>query len=1156
MDGQTPRKTKQKTSLKRRFLRGFAILCILGMIAIAALPWIASTPPARLAIVRAVNSALSPSTVEIKGISLAWTGSIRLQGLTLTNARGKTLIDARQAVLNRGLIALARNHSDLGTLTVDGAAVDIERKADGSIDLIDALMPPKPVTTAPATSEPTAASTPLAVTLRVVNGSLTLKSPELIEPIKAGSMEMEVILSADPKELAEVRIRLAQPPAGDPSETLSIDVHYDLNAAANPDIKLGLKGTRWPLALTSSGVEARGKLDGILVVKRLAGNWSTSGEAKFLDFDANGPALSGDRIVFDSVGGAWELAQSADIWTVKRLGLTSPVATLSATGSLSASGILAAPDAHLEAKVDLAALSKQAPHALHLREGLSLDRGSAKIVAVATTNAETKSQILSVQANVSELIAKDASKGKAIALKSPADLNLKVSRTGEVVKLEGLTVKAAFLDLNGSGDLAHGVKLTGDVDLAGLENQLRDLIDFNGVELAGKGRMAGDLRKNGATFVGRYAAELKGLKVVGLTTAPLVRDSVRFDAAISGPADAAGMPQAWENARVNLKSSQDDVAVAAKVKDGVTSGSATASVPLTVSGRDGRADARLIGRWTPKSGGMGSMTLDELRLWLRPVDPMLAAKGEGSLALAAKGTIDLDGEVVSLTPLPLGPGITSPVAISPEGLTVRGYSKLPLKERGGKIMLTGDIWALEHAMEVWYARPASGFGGSLSVVLAVAPGENEALKIGLVVNTPDLSRPSSDGKRRQSEGAAVLSVQALYATTTDQIKFEIGKLATRYAAADFSGTLGEPMGKRAADLSGTLSPNWQTVNLLVAEMLEPHARLQGGSRPFHVKGPLSGDSLAAILKGLDAEIGIELTSADAFGLRMGAAPIVFRCANGNTTIDPIVTSLNNGKVDLKPGLSVDEVNGIAFLLAPGSNLDGVEINDEVSKRVLSFVAPVLNQATHVNGKVALDVRQAEFPITGPVSRRTNLTGKLEFQNVVFAPGPFATELLTLTGRRANPGVQLKQPVELSIANGRVVQKGLKIPLGGDSELSMEGSVGFDETLDMKATLPVAANIPGIKTGLDKTLGVTTIVVPIGGTVSHPTINKRALQAAIKQMSGNVLKKELSSNASGLMDKIAPSGGNGGSVEKQLQGLGNQLLKGLGPKPAGNAPRNP
>ena len=60
------------------------------------------------------------------------------------------------------------------------------------------------------------------------------------------------------------------------------------------------------------------------------------------------------------------------------------------------------------------------------------------------------------------------------------------------------------------------------------------------MKLAGKGKMAGDYRKattpNTTGYVVRYAVQVKGLSIVGLTNAPITRDAVRFDASVSGPA--------------------------------------------------------------------------------------------------------------------------------------------------------------------------------------------------------------------------------------------------------------------------------------------------------------------------------------------------------------------------------------------------------------------------------------------------------------------------------------------------------------------------------------------------------------------------------------------------------------------------------------------
>jgi translocation and assembly module TamB len=342
-------------------------------------------------------------------------------------------------------------------------------------------------------------------------------------------------------------------------------------------------------------------------------------------------------------------------------------------------------------------------------------------------------------------------------------------------------------------------------------------------------------------------------------------------------------------------------------------------------------------------------------------------------------------------------------------------------------------------------------------------------------------------------------------------------------------------------------------------------QLQGGSRPFHVKGPLSGGSLATVLKGLDAELGIELRAADAFGLQLGPAPVVLRCKDGAVTIDPIQTSLNDGRVVLLPGLTVDDAKGIALTLAKGSAIDGAEINDEVSRRVLAYVAPVLDKATRVNGKVSVTVDSAEFPISTPDNRRTNLTGQLVFENVMFTPGPFATEVLSIAGQPNARGLALHEPVQLSVADGRVIQNGLVIPVSRDAKVGIDGSVGFDQTLDLRATVPITRAMLGAAAGLQGLVGDQKVVVPISGTVSNPRVNRRALQLALRELSRNVFKKELSGGANGLLKRLETAvddpGGAGSNaapagIPADMKGLQDQLLRRFAPRSRSSAPAPP
>jgi translocation and assembly module TamB len=1174
MDGQTPRK-----SWKRRLVRALALCLLLAVAAVGALPWLLCTPPARSALVAAVNRVLAPSRVAVRGVSASWLGPIKLTGLTLRNAKGKVLIDAHTAAIDRGLIALALDHNRLGTVTLDGAAVDIERRPDGSIDLVEALVPqstaPKPSPTTKPAAEAPAAGPGVSVTVRVARGSVRLSSPELAEPLVAGSMDIEATLPAGAREPLTWKVRLARPDSAATTETLGVDGTFDHRAATDPDLSLTVKGERWPLALAGAAVTVRARLDGGLTLRREAGRWVSSGDARLLDLDASGPALAGDRLRLDGVSAGWDLAQTAGAWQVRRLGLRCPLAELTGQGSLGPGGDV--PAARLQASVDLAALAKQVPHALRLREGLTLERGSARLnLAVA---GEKGTQTASVDAALSELAARHASGPLKL---DPATLSARASRSASGFSVQALTVKASFAELNGSGDLERGVTLSGSLDLGALEAHLRDLIDFGGVQLAGKLRMAGDYRQAkapappkdkdkdktkppaGPAFVARYAAEVRGLKVAGLTADPVERDSARFEAVVTGPVDGTGLPRAWENLRFNLKSSRDAVTVGASTRDGTTRVNASASVPVKVAGRDGQATALAVGRWTPGPGpGEGVAEFDELRLGLRPADPALAA--DGTLALAVRGKLDLTRDDLALTPLPLPAGTKAVLAVAPEGVAVHGLRKTPAAERNARVNLVGDLGAADRALAVWTAQPPNGLDGHLSATVVLAPAGSGRLSYAVVATTPDVSRPGPDGHGRKPEGPLTLACDGTYQPGSDRLEVADLALVTRYAGLTASGRLDEPTGRRAADLRGTLTPNWPVLSATAAEAVEPGMRLTGGPRPFRVKGPLSGGSLAAVLKGLDAEVGLDLASADAFGLKLGPAPVVVRCGEGQVTIDPVHTTLNGGRVDLLPGLDVDEARGIALTLAQGSAIDGAAINDEVSKRVLRYVAPVLDKATHVNGKVSMTVDRADIPVAScPPDRRLSLTGKLEFQDVVFAPGPFASEVLTLAGQPNAPGLKLQQPVQLAVADGRVIQKGLEVPVGRGSSVALEGSVGFDQTLDLKASVPLskamlgpAGNLAGAD--LRGLVDGRRVVVPIGGTVEHPKVNRQALQVALRQLSRDVLKGGLSQEASGLLDRIAPQrgpdpgqspGAGAGTGQPQgdpLKALENEALRRLLPR---------
>ena len=114
---------------------------------------------------------------------------------------------------------------------------------------------------------------------------------------------------------------------------------------------------------------------------------------------------------------------------------------------------------------------------------------------------------------------------------------------------------------------------------------------------------------------------------------------------------------------------------------------------------------------------------------------------------------------------------------------------------------------------------------------------------------------------------------------------------------------------------------------------------------------------------LEATVGVAIGGADVYGMQFGKTEVVARSQNGRFSIDPVHATLNGGVVHLEPKIQCTD-GKLAVLLGPESSLKNVEVNEKVSHRVLAFVAPVLDSATRVRGRISAEVEEATLPLGG------------------------------------------------------------------------------------------------------------------------------------------------------------------------------------------------
>ncbi len=1070
---------------KRRWPMLLAAALVVPIAVIAAIPWGLATPPGQRWLLRGANRGLAPGGGRIawKTLRLSWFGPTRATGLVLRDAEGDAVISAPRATLERTLMQLLFDRPRLGTLLLDRAALDIERRPDGTVDVYETI---KPVLNFDPRTH---------VRIVVQQGRLRFRGTPLSGPLVAEPAGVTLEIGPAPKPITwqldlEQSPRPANGPAGPPA-SLAISGRYERwwerviegkGQGSHRDLEVKLAGRRWPLAFDGTGLAARGVLDGRLAFARHSARWSSSGDATVSAFEVDGPLLAGDQLRLERITGSWDLGRTAQAWVIRRLDLKSPIAALTAAGPLPAPP---GTNSRIEGTLDLAALAQQLPHLLRLRPGIALEKGTAHV------RAESRPDAWEVDARVSDLQARDGSRG--FTLQSPAELSALVKIGQGTWALQRFTVRTAFLDATGEGDLDAGISWSATADLAGFQRQLRDLVEFGKLELAGKGDLAGNYRRQGTNFVGYVSATFQNLHIGGLVATTLKRDEVRLEAALSGPAGPLGLPSDWGRLELKLRTGTLTAHLAATTR----AATLTVDGPFAQAGRKGRLEGRVSGHWDQTAA-----VIELARVALVPEGP--ESPGE-PISIVADGRFDrARGELV-LTPPP-GVAQSSPaIALAPDGLRIAGLGRP--KSLRVDAALSGDLAALGRLVASW-GGPSLGLQvGRWSAHTALREGD-DGWQFGGQLDFP--------------RGPLRLALQAGYQPARDRIDLTEIVLSSRYAALEASGQISDLNGARRVDLLGRLTPDWKAINGLLSERIEPRAHVAGRARPLRLQGSLTGEGLGA----LEGELGIDLTAADIFGMSLGPTPIVVRIHDGRLHVDPIDTTLNQGRLHLAPAIVLDNPAGPALQLGPDSWLADARINDEVSHRVLAYAAPVLDQATRARGRVSVRLKEATFPISTDPERlkSATVTGAVLFQDTEFVAGPIANQLFDLIGLEDRPSIKLEKPVALAIADRRVYQRGLTIPLGQLSAITMDGWVDFDRKLALKASVPLLPSMwrdrPDLPV-LNDVLGGLRITVPIGGTLAKPEVDRDAFNLAMQDLGKTLLERAAGRGAIDLLQRLFP-----------------------------------
>ena len=776
--------------------------------------------------------------------------------------------------------------------------------------------------------------------------------------------------------------------------------------------------------------------------------------------------------------------------------------------------------ARLSADIDLARLGRVAPRLMHLRPGVSLASGQIRLAADLKPSPSGPGKALAVKLATANLVA--SSNGEPVRWDQPILLRLAGQQSSAGWRLARLACESSFLNGQLSGEPTD---LTGSLtfDLDTLFDQARQLFDLGGWRLAGHGGGQFKLqRAKGNRFKATGKANVDGC-IITHNNQPIVEErELTIELNAIGKADpTTHRPIGFDKAMCLIAAGGDVLNVQLTEPTALTA--KTFPLDLAVEGD--------LGAWVRRAKVV-SMAYDM---------PLQAA---GTIAARAVGRIGAERvELASMDVTATGVRLrTDSLAIDEPEIKIRGdlawdSATGAMASRGGQLVssavklqahdlivrdgqATGDLAVRANVARLAsWAPTAMGdtlLAGQLAGTVRLVTGADGSAVANVDLTTQQfaLAERTAGATPRVLWQEPSLNLRGVVAHSRSADRLTLTGLAVQ--SQNLSATLGGQINQLstapAPQLNGTVDYDLAQLTPVVAQYLGPGVQLAGQHQAqFELASVPTAAPTAHWSRRWTGRVAAPWTSASLYGLPVGQGVISATLGEGLLRCDPLVFGLGQGQLTTQPAVRFDPLPA-EWGLPAGPLLTDVLITREVSEKMLKFIAPVLADATRSEGLFSLRTEGVRAPMDDPSGIET--TGQLAVSQVRVVPGPAVAEWVSIArqvealAKDRDPAALLARPaptllsisqrtVNFQIAAGRVYHQGLAFDVG-DVPVVSNGSVGFDETLQITLTVPIQEKwIAGER----RLVGLRgqSIQVPVGGTLSKPRIDRRALQGFSRQL---------------------------------------------------------
>jgi hypothetical protein len=1114
-------------------------------------PAIAVRTPLKEIAIRYATAELN-GRIEIGHVSAGWLSPIIVQNLIVSDANEQTIASVDSIATSKTLISLLTGNQ-FGTIEIHRPQVDLVVREDGSNleDLFSNYL------TAPS-SEPSSNQLP-HMQIKVVNGTVRMKSPSLPQTGIIDGLDL-IVDCLNPHPLsAQANFRIGG--TDQESGTAKIQVVVDeSHSALTPDaIAANLHTERLPLSAFApvlirlvGPMNCSGTVDSQMALAI---------DLTKLELDIDATRLFGQNIALvapqylgsdqfnaQQITATGKLAATRRSLRASEFSAQTEFAALRVDGAMDwehlnqLAGGDELPRTHfqLDGQIDLAQLARMLPQTVRIRQGVAMESGLLRFTASARDEADGPRLV----ANAESTQLNFQVDGRHIVWNQPIRLVGVCAHRDNRLSLDEIRLQSEFLNLAGQANWDCGL-LNIQGDLHQMLNQVNQLIDTGGFELAGK--MDGQLQwqlsqppqpETGDEPIlidGKFVIDSPGFRIPGLQPWSDRKLDLTFGGeGVVGTANKLAINSGTIDLRLGIERAT------AVLQDPVKSVTDWSKIQFKcqVSGS--------IGQWLthtrnlielPQFSSNGdlqsefllSMNSQGIRLnhlqfeaagfafdgfGMQIAEPKLTGRGnvkysfsDGSLQLSQ---LRLAGEAIAAASEKLAVKFIDNFVADGE-VSFRANAGRVSNWFGYSLPQDTIRWDGATVGKIVFRPGRDGLGGELSARIsdfAVLQQDNAPSPKG-TIQTAGHQRPYREIWR---EPEIVVSGGLGIDNSFDRLTLTNLDLKSKTADVKAEGTISDLTHSISTDIRGNWNVKWENVNQTLQSYLGEVVSIQGsGWQPFSIRGPLieSGTSEAWVPVPLAGTASIAWQEGQVYGIPVGGSQIDLQL---NQALCRLTSAANENHVDhfmqTRPVLDLREAEPWLHL-QEGTLLDQWQVSENDSRTWLKYVAPLIADATSAQGQISASIQRGQIPLYNPLA--TSVQGSVAVHDLTVGPGPLVQQLLPLidqirgllklgSGQTQQPSVWLRmkpQEIPVNIQQGRVYHEGFEINYK-DATVRTRGSVGFDQTLNMVAEIPILDDWIGDEKTLSHLRG-QSLSVPISGTLTKPRLDAQSAARMAQQL---------------------------------------------------------